>query len=77
MTIISKAQSEEVPRVLLFLDAEKAFEHIEWPYLHIVSEKFGLGPWLLAWLKILYRAQKILHRAQTAIISIEGINRNN
>lgn len=38
MNIMSKVQLDKVPRVLLFLDAEKAFDHIEWPYLRILSE---------------------------------------
>lgn len=35
LNIISKAQTEEDPTVLLFLDAEKAFNQIEWQYGNI------------------------------------------
>lgn len=67
MNIISKAQLDNVPGVLLFLDAEKAYNCIEWPYLYIVAGRFGLGHFFQTWLRLLYKNQ-------TAIISIEGVN---
>lgn len=66
MYVISKAQSDSSPKVL-FLGAEKAFNCIEWRYLHIVYEKFGLGPFLQSWVRLLYRYQ-------TAIINVDGVN---
>lgn len=68
MNIISKAWTEKEPRVLflLFLDAEKAFDSIEWPYLHTVVEKFGLETQFQNWLQVLYKEQK-------SIINIDGI----
>lgn len=67
MNIIGKAQLDSVPRVLLFLHVEKAFDCIEWPNLHTISEKFGIGHFLQPWLRMIY----IDH---IAIISMDGMN---
>lgn len=57
MNVVNKAQLDNIPRVLLFLDAEKAFDQVEWRYLHCIAENFQLGPHVQAWLQILYRDQ--------------------
>lgn len=36
------------------LDAEKAFDWIEWEYLHAVMKKYGFGETFRNWIKILY-----------------------
>lgn len=38
MNIVNKAQSEEKPRILLFLDAEKAYDMIKWQYIHQIDQ---------------------------------------
>ncbi len=43
------------PECLAAMDAEKAFDRIEWNYLFLTLEKFGFGSVFLSWLKTLYK----------------------
>uniref|UniRef100_A0A3P9H232 Reverse transcriptase domain-containing protein n=1 Tax=Oryzias latipes TaxID=8090 RepID=A0A3P9H232_ORYLA len=46
--------SPDVPEVLLSLDAEKAFDRVEWDYMLYTLKQFGFSEYFISWIKILY-----------------------
>ncbi len=46
--------NSDVPEVVLTLDAEKAFDRVEWRYLLQVMESFGFDDGFISWVKLLY-----------------------
>lgn len=57
---------DKISRILLFDDAEKALDMMEWPYSFVVLDKMGIGPAFQTWIKNLYKEQH-------ASIGMEGI----
>lgn len=52
--LIHMNRSNPVPVAAFSLDAEKAFDRVEWEFLRLTLSKFGLGPGFCNWVKILY-----------------------
>lgn len=65
MNIMEWIQKQTNPALLFFLDAEKAFDRLEWTFLKPVLLKWGIGPSFAEWISILYSKQ-------TAKIWLEG-----
>lgn len=53
LNIINLKHSSQTPEVIS-LDAEKAFDCVEWEYLFTVLQKFGFGDNFIKWIHLLY-----------------------
>ena len=54
LDLIEIAEAEDVEAFLMFIDFEKAYDHIEWPFLYKTLQLFGFDENLIKWVKILY-----------------------
>ncbi len=52
--VMSEAASLQHPAIAISLDAEKAFDWIEWSYLFYILSKFDFGQVCIQWIKALY-----------------------
>lgn len=58
LNVIHSPGFSAVPEVVIALDAEKAFDRVEWRYLFACLKKFGYGPTFISWIKLLYTSPK-------------------
>ena len=54
-SVMKFTTSRNIPGLLLFLDFEKAFDTLEWAFIHKTLRYFNFGPSLLKWIKVSYR----------------------
>jgi len=65
LNIIQFSHSTKKRVLAVSLDAEKAFDRVEWEYLDVL-DKFGLGSDFIQWVKLLYRSP-------TARVMVNGL----
>ena len=53
-SVISYAEQQNVPGMLLFIDFEKAFDTLEWKFLEKTLSFYNFGDSLITWIKLLY-----------------------
>lgn len=58
-------------RAILSLDAAKAFDSVEWPYLLEILARFGLGSQFIAWVKVLYSGPRARLRINNNLSSFD------
>lgn len=76
LSIIHLAQTGDELCVALALDAEKAFDRLEWDYLFKVLGKFGLGEVFINWVKALYYEPKAKVITNGQISSVFPLSRS-
>lgn len=54
LSIIHTLHSPSEPEVVISLDAEKAFDRVEWAYLFSSLQQFGFGAGFIYWIRLLY-----------------------
>ena len=52
--VIRFTKEKNIPGLLLFLDFDKAFDTIEWPFIMKSLQYFSFGPSVVNWVKCLY-----------------------
>ena len=53
-SVVCYAKEKNIPGLLLFLDFEKAFDTIEWPFIRKTLQYFGFGASIIKWINLFY-----------------------
>ena len=53
-SIITYAESQNIPGILLFIDFEKAFDTLEWNFIEKTLRYYNFGDSLITWIKLFY-----------------------
>ncbi len=78
LNIIQYLNANQKKGLVISFDAEKAFKRIEWPYLFVVLERFGLGVDVINLVKLIYhslRASMIVNGMQSPEFSLSRSTR--
>uniref|UniRef100_A0A669DKG7 Reverse transcriptase domain-containing protein n=1 Tax=Oreochromis niloticus TaxID=8128 RepID=A0A669DKG7_ORENI len=58
-----------IPEFVVSLDAEKAFDRVDWSFLYEVMDRFGLGVDFILWVKLLYSSPSTCIRTNNNLFS--------
>lgn len=54
LNVVYSRESTVAPKVVISIDAEKAFDRVEWSYLFAILTKCGIGKNFISWVLLLY-----------------------
>ena len=54
LDIMTLSKDKNIPGILLSVDFEKAFDSLDWDFLHLILEKFNFGDNFRKWINIFY-----------------------